>query len=82
MSIRYHLGKDDVVVDALSRLSTCRTPCFYKDKKDLAKDVCIFARLGVWLSDFDEGWVMVINGVKSSLVSEVKEKQDQNLVLV
>ena len=32
--------------------------------------------------DFNEGGVVVMNGVESSLVSEVKKKQDQDPILL
>ena len=39
------------------------------------------ARVGVRLIDFTEGDIMVTNGAESSLVSEVKQKQDQDPIL-
>ena len=40
------------------------------------------ARLGVRLMDFTEGRVVLMNGAESSLVSEVKEKQDQDPIFL
>jgi len=40
------------------------------------------ARLGVRLMDSIEGGVVVMNGAESSLVSEVKENQDQDPILL
>lgn len=53
-----------------------------EDKKKLDKDVHRLARLGVKLMDSTEGGMVVTNGTESSLVSEVKKKQDQDLILL
>ena len=63
MSILYHPGKANVVVDALSRLSMGSIAHFEKDKKELAKDMHRLARLGVRLMDSTEGRVVVMNGL-------------------
>ncbi|KAH0777818.1 hypothetical protein KY290_009229 [Solanum tuberosum] len=73
--------KANVVVDALSRLSMGSPAHFEEDKKDLVKDVHRLAGLGVRLMDSIEGGVVVMNGAESSLVSEVKEKTDQDPIL-
>ena len=75
MSILYHLGKANVVVDALSRLSMSSIAHGEEEKRELPKDVHIFARLTVRLMDSTEGGIVVTNGDKSSFVSKVKEKQ-------
>ncbi|KAH0642176.1 hypothetical protein KY285_034832 [Solanum tuberosum] len=82
MSILCHPGKANVVFDALSRLSMGSTAHFEEDKKELAKYVHRLARLGVRLMDSTEGGVVVMNGVESLLVSEVKDKQDQYPILL
>ena len=41
-----------------------------------------FARLGVKLMDSTDGEIGVTNGAESSLVSKVKEKNDQDLILL
>ncbi|KAH0670709.1 hypothetical protein KY289_025202 [Solanum tuberosum] len=82
MSILYHPGKANVVVDALSRLSMYSTDHFEEDKKELAKDVHKLAQLEVRLMDSTEGGVVVMNGVESSLVLEVKEKQNQDPIFL
>ncbi|KAH0781716.1 hypothetical protein KY290_001314 [Solanum tuberosum] len=51
-------------------------------ERELAKDVHRLARLGVRLMDSTEGGVVVMNGDESSLVSEVKEKHDQDPILL
>uniref|UniRef100_M1DTF0 Retrotransposon gag protein n=1 Tax=Solanum tuberosum TaxID=4113 RepID=M1DTF0_SOLTU len=53
-----------------------------KDKKEFAKDVHRLARLGVRIMDSNEGRVAVVNGDESALVLEVKEKQDQDPILL
>ena len=45
MNVQYYLGKANVVVDALSRMSLGSTTHIEDDKKDLAKEV---HRLGVF----------------------------------
>jgi len=82
MSILYHPGKTNVVVDGLSRLSMGSTAHVDEEKRELAKDVHRLARLGVRLMDSTEEGVVVINGAESLLVSEVKKKQDQDPILL
>ncbi|WMV45259.1 hypothetical protein MTR67_038644 [Solanum verrucosum] len=53
-----------------------------KERKELAKDVHRLARLGVRLMSISDGGVTVQNGIESSLVLEVKEKQDTDLILL
>ncbi|KAH0669635.1 hypothetical protein KY289_024128 [Solanum tuberosum] len=60
----------------------CSTSHVEEEKKKLAKDVHRLARLGVRLMDSTERGVVVMNGAESSLVSEVKENQDQDPILV
>ena len=62
MSIFYHPGKANVVVDDLRRLSMRITSHFEEDKMELAKDVHKLARLGVQLIDSTEGGIVVTNG--------------------
>ena len=82
MIILYHPCNANVVVDALSKLSMGNISRVEEEKKELAKDVHRLACLGVRLIDFTEGDIMVINGAESSLVSEVKQKQDQDPILL
>ncbi|WMV19080.1 hypothetical protein MTR67_012465 [Solanum verrucosum] len=77
-----HPGKANIIADALRRLSMGSTAHVEEGKKELAKDVHKLARLGVKLMDSNEGGVVVMNGAESSLVSKVKEKQDQDPVLL
>ena len=78
MSIIYLPGKANVVADALKRLYMSYTTYLKEEKKELAIDVHRFARLGLRLIDSNKGGAVVTNRSKSSLVSEVKEKQDKN----
>ena len=69
-----------MVGNALSSLSMGSTTHVKEGKRELAKDVHRIERLGVM--DSTEGGIVVTNGAESSLVSEVKEKQDQDLILL
>ena len=82
MSILYHSGKANVVVDALSRLSMGNTTNLEEEKKELAKHVHRLARLRVRLMDSIEEGKVVTNGDESSLVSKVKQKQDQDIIFL
>ncbi|WMV37288.1 hypothetical protein MTR67_030673 [Solanum verrucosum] len=82
MSILYHPGKANVVVDTLSRLSMGSTAHVEESKKELAKEVHRLARLGVCLLDSSVGGVVIMNGHESSLVSEMREKHDNDLILL
>ncbi|KAH0658244.1 hypothetical protein KY289_026992 [Solanum tuberosum] len=82
ISILYHPSKANFVADALSMLYMGSITHFEEDKKELAKEVHRLARLGVRLMDSTEGGVVVMNGAESSLVSEVKNKQDQDPLLL
>ena len=74
MSVRYHPGKDNMVVNALSRLSKGSVSHIDEAKKDLVKDVHWLARLGVRLEDSLNGGFMVHHNSESSFVVEVKSK--------
>ncbi|WMV24386.1 hypothetical protein MTR67_017771 [Solanum verrucosum] len=63
-------------------LSMSSTAHIGEGKKELAKDVHRFARLGVILIDFTEGGIEVMSRAESSLMSEMKEKQDQDPILL
>ncbi|KAH0776482.1 hypothetical protein KY290_007893 [Solanum tuberosum] len=63
-------------------LSMGSTAHFEEDKKELAQEVHRLERLGVRLMDSTEGGVVVMNETESSLVSEVKGKQDQDPLLL
>lgn len=78
ISVLYHLGKANIVADTRSRLSICRVSQVEDDKNKLVTEVHQLALLGVHLIDSTEGSVFVQNSLKSSLVVEVKEKQDRD----
>jgi len=59
MSVLYHSGKANVVVDALSQLPMSSV-AYANSKKELVRDVHK-ARPGVRLVDSDEGGVIVQN---------------------
>ena len=82
MNILYHQCKGNMVPDALSRLSMGSTTYVKEEKRKLDKDVHRLAHLEVRLMDSTEGGIMVTNGAKSSLVLEVKEKQDQDTIFI
>ena len=82
MSVLYHLGKANVVADALSRVSMGSFLHIGEGQKELARDVHPLDRLGVRLLDSAEGSMLVQSSSESSLVSEVKEKENLDTSLV
>ena len=58
MNVHYHLGKANVVADALSRMSMGSTS-EVEDEKELVKDIHILVRLGVRLVDSTSGGVSI-----------------------
>ena len=76
MSILYHLGNVNVVVNALSKLSMGCTAHVEEQKRNLSKDVHRLACLGVRLMNATKQGIVVSNGAESSLVSVVNKKQD------
>ncbi|WMV51142.1 hypothetical protein MTR67_044527 [Solanum verrucosum] len=74
MSVLYHLGKANVVADALSRLYKGIVAHVEEKKKELAKDFHRLGFLGVSLTNMSNSGVIVQNRSKSSLVAEVKKK--------
>ena len=81
MSFHYHPGKENVVVDALSRLSMGSKTHIDDGKKELVEDVHRLATLGVGLMTSTSG-VSVHSSSKSPLVVEVKKGQDLDPVLM
>ena len=78
MSMHYHPCKANVVANALSVLSMGSVAHVDEERKKLVKDVHRLARLGVILMSISDNTVMVQNPKESSLVVEVKEKQDSD----
>ena len=62
MSVNYHLGKENVVADALSRLSMVSVAYVEEERKELVKDVHRLSRLGVRLMSISDSGVTVYNG--------------------
>lgn len=62
MSVIYHLDKENIVFDALSKLSLESVAHVKEGKKHLAKEVLRLAHLVVYLTDFNDGVVIVQNG--------------------
>ncbi|WMV46713.1 hypothetical protein MTR67_040098 [Solanum verrucosum] len=71
-----------MVADAFSRLSMASVVHVEDGKKDLVCDAHRLAWLGVHLDECNEGGMIVQNGSKSSLVSNVKAKQDLDPIMV
>ena len=82
MSVHCHPGKMNVVADDLSRLSMGSVAHLEEERKELVKYAHRLARLGVHLMSISYSGVTVQNGEESSLVVEVKENQDSDLILV
>ena len=82
MSVLYHPGKANVVADALSRVSMGSVAHVDEDKKELVKEVHRLARLSVKLLGTIDGGMLVQNGSESSLIVDVKSKQDLDPTLV
>ena len=62
MSVHYHPVKENVVENALRRLSMDSVAHFEEERKDLVKDVHRLARLGVLLMSILDNGVTVQNG--------------------
>ena len=82
MSVHYHPGKANVVADALSILSMGTVAHVEEKRKELVKDVHRLSRLGVRLMSISDSGVTVQNGAESSLLVEVKEKQESDPILL
>ena len=82
MSVHYHPGKENVVIDALSRLYMGSVAHVEDERKELVKDVHRLALLGVRLPRISDCGVKVHNVEESYLVMEVKEKQDSDPIFL
>ena len=60
MNVHYHLGRANVVANALSRMSMGSTTQIEDEKKELAKEVHRLARQGVGLMTSTSGGVQFI----------------------
>ena len=75
MSLHYHSGKANVVVNALSGLSMGSLSFVDKEKWDLVKDIHHLDNLEIHLLDFEDGDMIVQDVVKSSLGAEVNKSR-------
>ena len=82
MSVHYHPGKANVVANDFSRLSIGSVAHVEEKIKELVKDIHWVAGLGVLLLSILDSGVTVHNGAESSLVVEVKEKQESDPILL
>ena len=82
MNVLCHPGKANVVADALSRITMSSVFHLDETKKDLARDVHRFARLGVRFESSLDGGDIVHHNLESSLVAEVMSKQHLDLALM
>ena len=71
-----------MVVDDLSRFSLDNTTHLVEEKKELVKDVHRLTRLGIQLMDFIDRGIVVTRVAKSSFLSQVKENQYQDQILL
>ncbi|XP_070023127.1 uncharacterized protein [Nicotiana sylvestris] len=82
VDILYHPGKANVVADALSRKSKGSMSYLCPEKRGIAHEVHQLASLGVRLLDSYDIGITLQNTTTSSLVTEVKECQYEDPVLV
>ena len=82
MSMHYHPGKENAVADALSRLYMGSVAHVEEERKELMKDFQRLSYLGVLLMRRSDNHVIVQNGAESSLVVEVKEKQESDPIFL
>ncbi|WMV50717.1 hypothetical protein MTR67_044102 [Solanum verrucosum] len=73
MSVLYHLGKANVVMDALSRLFIGSVAHIEDEKKELVGDVDRLARLGVQLVDSTKGLDTILMELKESALNKSVE---------
>ena len=82
MSVHSHLGKDNVVADALTRLIMGSVSHIDDEKKELVREVHQLARLSVRLIDTPSGRVSVHSSFESSFVVYVKAQQHLEPILM
>ena len=82
MSVHYHPNKVNIVEDALNILSMGSVAHIEEKRKELVKDVHRLVHLGVRLMSISDNGVIVQNGEESSFVVEVKEKKDNDPILL
>ena len=82
MSMHYHTGKVNIVVDALSKLSMGSVAHLKEEMNELVKDVHRLTHLGVRLMSISDNGVTARNGEKYSFLVEVKENQDSDPIFL
>ena len=82
MSLYYHLGKANVVANAINRLSMGSLSHVEEGKKKMVKDIHRLANLGGRLLYSKDGGVIVHELAKSSLCAKVMEKQVEDPILM
>ena len=65
-SVHYHHVKENIIVDALIRMTIGSVSYVEKDKKELLNDVYRFTWLGVRLEDYPNGGFKVHHNSESS----------------
>ena len=79
MNVFYHYSKANIVEDALIRTTIGILPHLVEAKKDLARKLHRLARLGVRLESCPDGGAIACHNSESSLVVELKSKQQLDL---
>ena len=82
MCVLDNTNKANVVADTLNHMTMGRASHVEEGKKDLAKDVQRFARLGVRLEYSTNGCFVVHNNSELSLVVKMKSKQQLDPQLI
>ena len=75
INVLYQPGEANVVADALSCLSMGSLFHVEESKRNLVKDVCRLACLGIWIEDSSIGGAVVQHNSESSLVVDLNSKQ-------
>ncbi|XP_069145890.1 uncharacterized protein [Solanum lycopersicum] len=82
ISEHYNPGKSNKVADDLSRLSMGSVAHVEVERNELLEDIHRLDLLGFRLMSISDNDVTIQNGAESSLVVEVKEKQDSDPILL
>lgn len=82
MSLHYHMGKANMVADALNILYMGSLSHIEKKKRERVKHIHRLSKLGVQLIHSEKGGVVVSEIAKSSLCTEVNKKQAEDPILM